>query len=100
MDLAAAEVIPDESERVAALIAVAQEQWQTDQTGASKAFRLALRGAHSIGRPLVFKALEAQARHIVRLDKGNTLWQIYQAVQEVDGWFGSNKGVYYEGGNR
>jgi hypothetical protein len=89
--LAAAEVVEDESSRTALLGAVATVLWEMeDRTGALRVFRLALQTGHTLGRPTVFKALQAQARHIASLHDGNTLWQIYQAVQEVDSWWSAS----------
>lgn len=39
------------------------------------------------GRSSFFTVLQNGATTLALLDNGKTLWQIYQAIQEVDGWW-------------
>ena len=38
-------------------------------------------------RSAVYVALSKIANVLARLDDGETLWQVYQAIQEVEGWW-------------
>jgi hypothetical protein len=38
-------------------------------------------------RQVVFTALGSGASFIAYMDKGKTLWKIYEVIKEVDGWW-------------
>jgi hypothetical protein len=53
--------------------------------------RLALTTARLDGRENVLGVLEldGQVDLLAALDQSETLWEVYEAIQEVDGWWGS-----------
>ncbi|GEM_PF-4922561 len=80
--------ISDEDERVAALRYVA---WALDQTGnaegALEVWQMALQEARQVGCEALFQILSSGASLIARLDRGQTLWRVFEAVREVEGWW-------------
>jgi tetratricopeptide (TPR) repeat protein len=80
--------ISDEGERVAALRAVA---WALDETGNAKGalgvWQTALQEARWVGCEAVFQVLSAGASLIAHLDRGRTLWRVFEAVREIEGWW-------------
>lgn len=50
--------------------------------------RLAFDADHMDGRSNVFNVLAEQIYWLVALDQGETLWQVHEAIREVDGWYG------------
>jgi hypothetical protein len=47
--------------------------------------------ARLTGRTSVFEMLQYNAPTLAILDQGETLWQVYEAVMEVEGWWGSGR---------
>jgi hypothetical protein len=43
--------------------------------------------ARPAGRSEVFEVLQDRASALAALDQGQTLWQVYEAVMEVDSWW-------------
>jgi len=82
--LAAAEVIGDAWAKAEALCAMAQPMAQAGQGLLGDAFTT----ARLAGRESVFNTLEHGATALAALDRGQTLWRIYEAVMEVESWWG------------
>ena len=52
--------------------------------------RTTLIGERPIRRESLFLLLGGLASNLAALDQGETLWQIYQAIMEVESWWNSN----------
>jgi tetratricopeptide (TPR) repeat protein len=65
------------------------------QMGQPKQVRQVLRDAFTIvrlaGRERVFETLKYSASALAALDQGETLWRVYEAVMEVEGWWGTER---------
>jgi hypothetical protein len=55
---------------------------------ASHVLRAAFRSARLAGRGTVCEVLKDGAATLAALDRGQTLWRIYEAVIEIDSWWG------------
>jgi tetratricopeptide (TPR) repeat protein len=104
--LAVAEGIGDEEARSVALSKVSEtieDEWHKVhmlsgmnqlliKTGQEEFVRRALRSAFTliplVGRKGVLRVLQKSAMALAGLDQGQTLWQVYQAVMEVESWWG------------
>jgi hypothetical protein len=89
---AAVEAIQDERAKSSALSDVAQAMVQAGQyTMALQVLRNAFWTSRLAGRERMFSVLESGAGLLAEIDKGQTLWKIYEAIQEVDGWWVQNR---------
>ena len=86
--LAAAEAIQDERSKASGLSDVAQAiGWTGQEMKALQVFLNAFRTSRLAGRQGIFEVLESGANRLAAIDKGQTLWKISEAIQEVDGWW-------------
>ena len=89
--LAAAEAIEDEEDKASALSGVAQAMAQAGQhTKALQVLRNAFWTSRLAGRKTFFRVLENGAEPLAAVDRGKTLWKMYEAMQEVDGWWSAS----------
>jgi hypothetical protein len=80
--------IGDKWHSIRTLTDVAQDLTQVGQvTQALYVLRTAFRYARLAGREAVFGALHGGAPALAAIDQGQTLWRIYEAVLEIDGWW-------------
>jgi tetratricopeptide (TPR) repeat protein len=86
--LETARAITDEGQRAYALRDMAQA---LDQEGnvaeALRVWQIALQEARWVGCGQVFQVLGSGASLLARLDEGQTLWAVYEAVMEIEGWW-------------
>ena len=86
--LEAAKTLRDEWDRALALSGVARTLYQLDEgQRALRVLRDAFDHARLAGRDCVFEVLERAAFVLAAIDKGRTLWQVYEAVIEVESWW-------------
>jgi len=86
--LAATDAIDAEYYKALALSTVAQAMAQVGQdTKALQVLRNAFRTSRLALRQSVFEVLKNGAGTLAAIDKGQTLGKIYEAIQEVDGWW-------------
>jgi tetratricopeptide (TPR) repeat protein len=80
--------ISDEGERVEALRDTAHT---LDETGnvedALDVWQMALQEARWVSCEAVFQVLSSGASLIARLDRGQMLWRVFEAVRQVEGWW-------------
>jgi hypothetical protein len=80
--------ISDEGQRVDALRDVARALDETGNAGgALEVWQMALQEARWVGCEAVFQVLSSGASLIARLDQGQILWRVFEAVREVEGWW-------------
>ena len=86
--LAMAETIQEEGPRSKGLGAIAAS---LDRLGlhqqANSILRSAFTTSRFAGRDSVFVVLQHRAAMLGSHDSGRTLWQVYEAIREVDGWW-------------
>jgi hypothetical protein len=89
--LAVAKTIQDTGFKATRLSRAAQTLAQMEERdNAFPALRLASTRARMENRRKVFSILEEQADLLAALDQDATLWQVYEAIQEVDSWWGAS----------
>jgi tetratricopeptide (TPR) repeat protein len=77
-----------EDERVAALRYVARALDEIgNPSGALEVWQVALQEARWVGCEAIFQVLSSGAALIARMDRGRTLWRVFEAVREVEGWW-------------
>lgn len=82
------ETIEDEVAKALAFRLVAFMLTTTGQPDQAQSFlRNSFNMARLVGREFVFDMLGTGAQDLAALDQGETLWQVYQAVMEVEGWW-------------
>ena len=62
-----------------------------DEAGAFSTWNLQLTNAHLNGRSAIFHTLSAGIPFISNTDQGKTLWQLYEALTEVESWWSEPK---------
>ena len=60
-------------------------------TQARQIWRDTFTTARLVGREHIFNTLQNSAPVLATLDQGETLWQVYEAVMKVEGWWGSGR---------
>ncbi|KPQ42318.1 MAG: hypothetical protein MPEBLZ_03142 [Candidatus Methanoperedens nitroreducens] len=86
--LAAAETIEYKHEKAEALGGIAEAIVQAGEfEQAFSIWRDELALVQSAGRDQVFRAIEKGASLIAARDQGHTLWKIYEAIVEIEGWW-------------
>jgi tetratricopeptide (TPR) repeat protein len=86
--LVVAEAIPDQRVRVFALTGLAQRANQMEhQELALQVLQAAFTAARLVSRESVFQVLEQGASALADIDRGQTLWRVYEAVLEVESWW-------------
>jgi hypothetical protein len=89
--LAVAEVKTDDERRAEALSGVAQVLAQSGgQEEALSVLRHAFAAARVAGRQSLFSVLRSGASTLAIMDRGESLWEIRKAVEEVNGWWPSS----------
>ena len=84
----------NEERRAEALSGVANVFAQDGQQERALAtLRQALATARLAGRQSVFEVLESGAAMLARIDRGKSLWRIWEAVLEVDSWWAADSGA-------
>ncbi|MCL4301570.1 MAG: hypothetical protein KJ077_38070 [Anaerolineae bacterium] len=87
-----AEAIEDEVLKAVALSGVAQALAQAGGSmPVQQIWRDVFATARLAGRKRIFETLQDSTMALVALDQGETLWQVYQAVMEVEGWWGTER---------
>jgi hypothetical protein len=80
--------ITDEGERVGALRDVVQALDEIRNVeGALAVWQMALQEARWVGCAEVFQVVAIGASLLAHLDEGRTLWGVFEAVREVEGWW-------------
>src|SRR5262249_12757522 len=86
--LAAAEMIEDTSTRAEALADVSRALTQAgQQEQALEVVQTAFTTARLVGRASLFTGLECAVSTLAAIDHGQTLWRVYEAVQEIESWW-------------
>jgi hypothetical protein len=86
--LAVAEAIQDDGPKASALSAVVHAMAQAGEyLKGLQVLRNAVWSSRLFSREEMFRVLEVAAESLAAIDKGTTLWQIYETIQEVDGWW-------------
>ncbi|MCI0565533.1 MAG: hypothetical protein MN733_44280, partial [Nitrososphaera sp.] len=67
------------------ILAAASQIGHLEQT--QRILQSTLTTAQLAGRDVLFEALDGGALALVSLDQGETLWQVYKAVAEVETWW-------------
>ena len=86
--LAAAEVIEEPADKAVAVSVAAQALAQIEQRErALQVLQTAFTTSQQASRYYVFRVLEESTAALAALDQGETLWNLYQVVREIDGWW-------------
>lgn len=85
-----ARTIKDAREKSLALMRIAQALQQAEQSEQALLIMLeACNTARLMGRGNVFNILEQGATILGAIDHGRTLWQLYETLQKIDSWWGT-----------
>jgi hypothetical protein len=73
-----------------ALVSVATAIPEAEIGKAVDLLRIAILAARSLGRGDLFSVLGSGADVLARIDGGETLWRIYETIEQVDAWWCTN----------